>query len=115
MGRAPGIGPDPARLRALAENLGATTEAVARTLHDELLAARARIDAGLARGDLIAVGDGAHAARNSAVMVGAKPLLAELRALQEAADEGEIGTAREAWNRAVDGLTQLIDVLGGLG
>jgi hypothetical protein len=105
---------DPARLRALAENLGQTPEAIARTLHDELLSARARIDAGLAGEDLEAVGDGAHAARNSALMVGGRPLLAELRALETAADGGETGAAHEARDRADGGLADLIAALGEL-
>ncbi len=114
MSRAPGTEPDPARLRALAENLGQTPQAVARTLHNELRAARAQIDTGLTGEDLVAVGDGAHAARNSALMVGAKPLLAELRALETAADAGELGAAREARVRADADLGHLIEALGEL-
>lgn len=114
MAGAPGSEPDPARLRALAENLGQTPEAVAGTLHNELRAARGRIDAGLAGEDLVAVGDGAHAARNSALMVGAKPLLAELRALETAADGGELAAAHEARGRVDEGLARLIDALGEL-
>jgi hypothetical protein len=109
--RAPHAGADPARLRALAGNLGQSPEAVARTLHDELLAARTQIDDGLADEDLVAVGHGAHAARNSALMVGGGPLLAELRALETAADRGALGAAREARGRADDGLAELIDAL----
>jgi hypothetical protein len=112
--RPPEAEPDPARLRALAENLGQTAGAVAGTLHAELVAARAQIDAGLAGEDLVAVGDGAHAARNSALMVGARPLLAELRALETAADRGELGAAREARGRADADLARLIEALGGL-
>ncbi|HEY3772986.1 MAG TPA: hypothetical protein VGL69_08340 [Solirubrobacteraceae bacterium] len=106
--------PDPARLRALAENLGQTPQAIAGTLYDELRAARAQIDAGLAGEDLVAVGDGAHAARNSALMVGAKPLLTELRALETAADAGELAAAREAQGRAEADLAHLIEALGEL-
>ena len=114
MSQAPGAEPDPARLRALAENLGQAPQAIAETLHDELRAARAQIDAGLAAEDLVAVGDGAHAARNSALMVGAKRLLAELRALQTAADGGDLGAAREARGRADADLAHLIEALGEL-
>ena len=114
MAEPPGAGLDPARLRALAEHLGQTPEAVARTLRDELLAARARIDSGLAAEDPAAVGDGAHAARNSALMVGTKPLLAELRGLQTAADEGELEGARGARGRVDAGLAHLIEALGEL-
>ncbi len=115
MSRAPEAVPDPARLQALAENLGQTAGAVAGTLHAELVAARARIDAGLAGGDLVAVGDGAHAARNSALMLGARPLLTELRALETAADGGELAAAREARGRADADLARLIEALGELG
>ncbi|HTU28367.1 MAG TPA: hypothetical protein VMF07_03230 [Solirubrobacteraceae bacterium] len=114
MSRARGAGPDPARLQALAENLGQTPQAVARTLHEELRAARAQIDAGLASEDLTAVGDGAHAARNSALMVGAAPLLSELRALETAADSGELRSAREVRGRADADLADLIEALGEL-
>ena len=114
MSRPPDAVPDPARLRALAENLGQTAGAVAATLHGELLAARSRIDAGLAGEDLLAVGDGAHAARNSALMVAAKPLISELRALETAADGGELVEARQARARADADLAHLIRALGEL-
>jgi hypothetical protein len=106
--------PDPARLHALAENLGQAPQAIARTLYDELRAARIQIDAGLAGEDLVAVGDGAHAARNSALMVGAGPLLAELRVLETAADAGELAAARGARGRADADLAHLIEALGEL-
>ena len=107
----PDAGLDPARLRALAEGLGESPEAVARTLHDQLAGARARIDAGLAAADLEATGDGAHAARNSALMVGAQALLTELRALETAADHGRLADARAARRRAEGDLRRLIEEL----
>jgi hypothetical protein len=113
--RAPDAVPDPARLQALAENLGQTAGAVAATLHAELLAARSQIDAGLAAADLVAVGDGAHAARNSALMVAGMPLVTALRALETAADGGELGAAREARARAEADLAHLIRALAELG
>lgn len=106
---------DRTRLAELAQQLGQSPEEVARTLRDELVAARARIDAGLAGEDRIAVGDGAHAARNSALMVGARPLLAELRAIQTAADGGDFATARSAREQVEAGLGRLIEALDGLG
>ncbi|MGH2908682.1 MAG: hypothetical protein ACRDK8_05230 [Solirubrobacteraceae bacterium] len=115
MARTPGADLDPARLQALAENLGQTPEAIAHTLHAELLAARARIDAGLSGGDPVAVGDGAHAARNSALMVGTQRLLAGLRALEIAADAGDLAAARAARDGAAEGLGQLIEALAALG
>jgi len=109
-----GADPDPARLRALADRLGETPERVARTLHGELLQARAALDAGLADGNLTAVADAAHGARNSALMVGAGPLLDELRALETAADAGELQAAREARARAGERLAHLIEALAAL-
>jgi hypothetical protein len=46
--------------------------------------------------------------------VGAKPLLAELRALETAADGGELAAAHEARGRVDEGLARLIDALGEL-
>jgi len=111
----PGEDLDPGRLQALAERLGQTPEAVARTLHDELLAARAEIDAGLADGDPEPIGHGAHAARNSVLMIGAQAVLLELRALEAAAVAGELEAARLARRRVSKGLQTLIGALGALG
>lgn len=111
----PGGDVDTTRLAELAVQLGQEPEAVARRLHDELVAARARIDAGLADGDQVAVGDGAHAARNSALMVGARPLLAGLRAVETAADAGDLPAARAAREQVEDVLGLLIETLGRLG
>jgi hypothetical protein len=102
---------DRERLRALAERLGESPGSVARTLHDELLAARARIEAGLAAGDLPAVGEGAHAARNSTLMLDARPVTLGLRALQRAADDDDPPAARAAWARITGELTRLIEAL----
>ena len=110
-----GAEPDPERLAAIAEQLGQPPRAVAVTLRDELVAARAQIDAGLAAEDLIAVADGAHAARNSALMVGARALLAALRALETAAENAQLGAAREARAGADADLAHLIQALGDLG
>jgi len=112
MGPASDAGVDPARLRELADALHQTPQAVALTLHDELLAARARIDAGLADRAPETVVDGAHAARNSAAMVGARSLLAELRAVEAAAGRGDLAAARAARERAEDELARLIEALG---
>lgn len=109
------LGVDPARLHALADALSQTPEAVARTLHDELVTARARIDAGLADGAPEVIGDGAHAARNSALMVGARSLLAELRAIETASDRGNLAAARAARGRVEAGLAHLIAALDELG
>jgi hypothetical protein len=115
MARTPGSAdPDPARLAEIAEKLDQTPAAIAATLRDELLAARAQIDAGLAAEDMVAIGDGAHAARNSALMADATPLLAQLRALEIAADGGDLRAAREARARADVDLAHLIQALSDL-
>jgi hypothetical protein len=115
MGRPPGEDLDPGRLQALAEHLGQTSEAVAHTLHDELLGARAEIDAGLADGDPETIGHGAHAARNSVLMIGAPAVLLELRALEVAATAGDLEAARRARRRVSADLQTLIEALGALG
>jgi hypothetical protein len=92
---------DRARLEALAERLEQSPADVAAALRDELTAALAQIDAGLRAGDLAPVADGAHAARNSALMLGAGPLLAGLRALEHAAGRGETEAAHRTSLSAV--------------
>jgi hypothetical protein len=115
MARPPGGDVYPSRLQAVAESLGQTPEAVARTLHDELLGARAEIDAGLAEGDPETIGHGAHAARNSVLMIGAPAVLLELRALETEAAGGDLEAARLARRRVSPGLQTLIEALGALG
>lgn len=111
----PEEGVDPARLTELAQSLGESPGAVARTLHDELVSARAEIDTGLAGADLEAIDHGTHAARNSALMLGARAVLGELRSLEVAARERDLEAARAARQRADGGLTSLIAALRALG
>jgi hypothetical protein len=87
---------DSSRLGALAAHLGETPEAVAGTLYDELQRAFADLDAALQEGDREAAAHALHAARNSALMVVAKPLLAGLRAVEEALADGDLTGARAA-------------------
>jgi hypothetical protein len=87
---------DSSRLGALAAQLGETPAAVAGTLYDELQRAFAELDAALQAGDREAAGRAGHAARNSALMIVAKPLLAGLRAVEEALADGDLTGARGA-------------------
>jgi hypothetical protein len=87
---------DSSRLGALAEHLGETPEAVAGTLYDELQRAFADLDAALQEGDREAAAHALHAARNSALMIVARPLLAGLRAVDEALADGDLAGARAA-------------------
>jgi hypothetical protein len=87
---------DTGRLGALAEHLGETPESIAGTLHDELQRAFAELDAALAAGDREAAGRAGHAARNSALMITARPMLDGLRAVEAALADGNLAGARAA-------------------
>ncbi len=87
---------DLTRLRRLGAHLGEPPEAVAATLLHELELALAAIDAGVDTEDLEVIGRAAHAARNSALMVAARPTLAALRALEAAVRDGDPEGARRA-------------------
>jgi hypothetical protein len=87
---------DLSRLGALAAQLGQTPAQVAGTLRDELCRAFAQLDAALGTGDREAAGHAGHAARNSALMIGARPMLAALRALDVALGAGDEAGARAA-------------------
>ncbi len=73
-----------------------------RTLVTELTAALARIDAGLAGGDLAEVAAAAHAARNSALMIDAQPLLGVLKQVETCARRNESAGASAARSRLAD-------------
>jgi hypothetical protein len=98
---------DLSRLGALAQRLGESPERVAQTLVDELEAAVSAIDAGLARGELDAVAHAAHAAQSSALMIGAGPTLAALRAIEAAAGARDGTAARTAHGELADRWTAL--------
>jgi HPt (histidine-containing phosphotransfer) domain-containing protein len=94
---------DVSRLSELEELLGTERATIVRTLVTELTAAVGRIDAGLQSGDLTEVAAAAHAARNSALMIDAQPLLHVLRQLETCArhDEPEGAIAAQARLRGV--------------
>jgi HPt (histidine-containing phosphotransfer) domain-containing protein len=87
---------DIGRLSELEELLGAERSVIARTLVTELTAAVRQIDAGLERRDLDEVAAAAHAARNSALMIDAQPLLRVLRQLETCARGEDATGAGEA-------------------
>jgi HPt (histidine-containing phosphotransfer) domain-containing protein len=90
---------DLSKLGELEQLLGTERSAIARTLVTELEAAVARIDRGLAAADLIEVAAAAHAARNSALMIDAQPLLRVLHELETCARRGETDGASAARTR----------------
>jgi HPt (histidine-containing phosphotransfer) domain-containing protein len=90
---------DLSKLGELEQLLGTERRAIVRTLVTELEAAVARIDRGLAAGDLIEVASAAHAARNSALMIDAQPLLRVLEELETCARRAEADGATTAGAR----------------
>jgi hypothetical protein len=89
-----------ARLRQLQEHLGAGLAEIVATLIAQLDTATAGIEAGLASNEMDAVAVAAHAARNSALLLDARPLLDALRTVEIGARDHEPEVARS-------GLTQL--------
>ena len=87
---------DLSRLAELQELLGADLSAIVATLLTELDTAIADIETGLAAGDLRQVAQGAHSARNSALMIDARPLLDALAHLEAGARAGELAATRTA-------------------
>jgi uncharacterized protein with PIN domain len=94
------------RLAALRHRLGLELEEIVATLLRELSVAVVDIERTLATGELDAAALAAHAARNSALMIDARPMLEALRALEAAArscDGDAAGAAlerlRERWPR----------------
>jgi hypothetical protein len=93
---------DLGRLGAIAEQLGESPGAIAQTLHEELSRAMAELDRGLATGDDEAADRAVHAARNSALMISASPMLASLRAMAAVLAAGDRAAARDV-RVALDG------------
>jgi HPt (histidine-containing phosphotransfer) domain-containing protein len=94
------------RLTELEALLGTDLGAIVGTLVTELTSALAAIDEGLATGDLAKVAAAAHAARNSALMIDAQPMLRELKQIEGCARRNEPDGAtaarrrlRRAWPR----------------
>jgi hypothetical protein len=92
------------RLRELQRRLNAELPAIVRTLLDELTRAIDEIEAAMARGDLAAVALATHAARNSGLMLDARPLLGALADVETGARDHDrdaasagLGRLRAAW------------------
>lgn len=107
---------DVARLSELEELLGTDRDAIVGTLVTELTTAVLRINEGLASGDLAEVAAAAHAARNSALMIDAQPVLRVLKQLEGCARSNELEGAlaararlRRAWPRLRRQLEQTCD------
>jgi hypothetical protein len=93
---------DLGRLAELQDLLGAQLSEIVATLLNELGRALQDIDAALAGRDLDAVALGAHAARNSALMIDAQPLLARLGDLESCARRLDLTSALAAQQRVTE-------------
>ncbi|MFZ1997523.1 MAG: Hpt domain-containing protein, partial [Solirubrobacteraceae bacterium] len=89
---------DISRLTELEQLLDTDRETIVGTLVTELTTALARIDDGLDARDLGEVAAAAHAARNSALMIDAQPMLRVLKQLETSArnDEADAASAARA-------------------
>ena len=87
------------RLAELEELLGRGVSEIAATLITELPKAMAGIEAGLADGDLAGAALAAHAARNSALMLNAQPMLKALGEIEAAARVRDEALARDVLTR----------------
>ncbi|MFZ0040448.1 MAG: hypothetical protein WAK93_04015 [Solirubrobacteraceae bacterium] len=90
------------RLQALQEALEAEPAEIAATLQGELERALAQIDAALQAGDMPMIVEVAHAARNSALVIDARPVLADLGELEGYARRGDPEGAASARKRLGD-------------
>ncbi len=86
---------DLSRLDGLRDLLGAEPPEIVATLLRELGVAVTEIDRAFPAGDMAATALAAHAARNSALMIDARPMLRALGALETSAraGDGEAATA----------------------
>jgi hypothetical protein len=90
---------DLTRLDELQQLLGTERAAIVDTLLSELGTALDDVAAGLAAGDLEAVAAATHAARNSALMIDAQPLLTGLGELESCARHEDLVAALAANRR----------------
>jgi hypothetical protein len=86
------------RLAELPETLGVELPEIVDTLVRGLDDAVAQAETSIAAGDLNAAARAAHSGRNSALMIGAAPVLAALGRLETVAGEGDAAAARVALN-----------------
>jgi HPt (histidine-containing phosphotransfer) domain-containing protein len=90
---------DLSRLVALRQLLGSELPEIVETLVEELRRALSAIATALDDGDLATAALAAHAARNSALMIDARPLLDALDALESSARRNHVNGARQAHRR----------------
>ncbi len=90
---------DLTRLAELEQLLDSELPQIVATLVAELDRSLGAVAAALADGDLAAAALAAHAARNSALMIDARPLLDGLDALESHARRTDVDGAREAHRR----------------
>ena len=90
---------DLTKIIELEQLLGTGVPEIIDRLVREIDEALGGIEAGLADGDLAAVADAAHAARNSALMLGAQPLLPALGEIESGARLGDERATRAALQR----------------
>jgi hypothetical protein len=90
---------DLSRLAELQELLDSELPQIVETLVEELAGALAGVTSALAGSDLPAAALAAHAARNSALMIDARPLLDCLDALESSARRDDADGARKAQRR----------------
>jgi len=105
---------DLTRLAKLQPLLGSRLPEIVTGLVRELGVAIDELGRAVTAGDLDAAARAAHAARNSALMLDARPLLNALRELENAARAGRSDTVttslvglREGWRKLLAGLEQL--------
>ena len=79
--------------------LGAGVPEIIERLVREIDEAVADVEAGLAGGDLAAAAHAAHAARNSALMLDARPVLPTLGEIESGARSGDERATREGLQR----------------
>jgi hypothetical protein len=90
---------DLSRLAELQGLLDSGLPQIVETLVEELTRALEAIGPALDGGDLVTAGLAAHAARNSALMIDARPLLDRLDALESSARRDDADGARDAQRR----------------
>jgi hypothetical protein len=91
---------DLARIAELQDVLGAEVATIVASMLRTMTAAIEEVEAAFAGGELDRVTQAAHLCRNDALMLGAKPLLDALTALESASRDDDESRAREA----LDGL-----------
>jgi HPt (histidine-containing phosphotransfer) domain-containing protein len=102
------------RLVQLEEVMGTRLPDIVRRVIESLDGAIAQLEDALAAGELDAAAKAAHAARNDALMVGAKTLLVSLTEVETAARDGQAESTarallgvRDAWPRTRDELDRV--------